>query len=252
MGGVPSRGVPAEVAPGIHRLGNDLVNFYLVEGDDGLTLVDAGLPGFRGQLESVLRERGRALRDVDAVVLTHAHVDHVGVAEAVRSAGVPVYVHEADAEMARTAKTPKRERGFLPYLRHPATWKLMGVAMRTGGVRPTKIAEVSTFSGDTVLEVPGRPQAIHTPGHSDGHVVFHFADRGALLVGDALCTYNPLTGRRGPQLMPGGFSVSSAQAMDSLGRIESLEAGVLLPGHGEPWTDGVKAAVARAREAGAS
>jgi glyoxylase-like metal-dependent hydrolase (beta-lactamase superfamily II) len=244
--------VSAEVAPGIHRLGNELINLYVVEGDGGLTLVDGGLPGFRGQLESVLRERGRSLSDVDAVVLTHAHVDHVGVAEAVRAAGAPVHVHEADAEMARTAKSPKRERAFAPYLRHPAAWKLMVVAIRAGGAKPTKIAEVSTFGGDTVLEVPGRPHAIHTPGHSDGHCVFHFPDRGALLVGDALCTYNPLTGRRGPQLMPGGFSVSSAQAMESLGRIEGLEAAALLPGHGEPWTDGVAAAVARAREAGPS
>ena len=241
-----------EVAPGIHRLGNDLVNFYLVEDDGGLTLIDAGLPGFRGQVEALLGERGRALSDLDAVVLTHAHPDHVGVAEAVRSAGAVVYVHEADAEMARTAKTPRRERGFAPYLRHPATWKLLGASLRAGGVKPTKIDEVSTFTGDTVLEVPGRPQAIHTPGHSDGHVVFHLPDRGALLVGDALCTYNPLTGRRGPQLMPGGFSVSSSQAMESLGRVEGLEANVLLPGHGEPWTEGVAAAVARAREAGPS
>jgi glyoxylase-like metal-dependent hydrolase (beta-lactamase superfamily II) len=246
------RDVAAEVAPGIHRLGNELVNFFLVEDDGGLTLVDAGLPGFLGQVEALLGERGRALSDADAVILTHAHVDHVGVAEAVRSAGVPVYVHEADAEMARTGKTPKRERAFVPYLRHPATWKLLAASVRAGGLKPAKIAEVSTFSGDTVLEVPGRPQAIHTPGHSDGHVVFHLADRGALLVGDALCTYNPLTGRRGPQLMPGGFSVSSPQAMDSLSRIEGLEASVLLPGHGEPWTDGVAAAVARAREAGPS
>jgi glyoxylase-like metal-dependent hydrolase (beta-lactamase superfamily II) len=128
----------------------------------------------------------------------------------------------------------------------------MGMAIRTGGVKPTKITEVSTFSDDAVLEVPGRPQAVHTPGHSDGHVVYHLPDRGALFVGDALCTYNPLTGRRGPQLMPGAFAVSSSQAMDSLGRIEGLEADVLLPGHGEPWTDGVAAAVARAREAGPS
>jgi glyoxylase-like metal-dependent hydrolase (beta-lactamase superfamily II) len=244
--------VPAEVAPGIHRLGNDLVNFYLVEDDSGLTLVDAALPGFRGQLESLLAGSGRALRDVDAVALTHAHVDHVGVAEAVRSAGASVYVHEADAEMARTAKSPKRERALVPYLRHPATWKLLGMAIRAGGVKPTKVTEVSTFGGDGVLDVPGRPHAVHTPGHSNGHVVYHLPERGALFVGDALCTYNPLTGRPGPQLMPGAFSVSSSQAMDSLGRIEGLEADVLLPGHGEPWTDGMAAAVARVREAGPS
>jgi glyoxylase-like metal-dependent hydrolase (beta-lactamase superfamily II) len=244
--------MPSEVAPGIHRLGNELVNFYLVESDGRLVIVDAGLTGFRGQLEELLRERGRTLANVDAVLLTHAHADHVGVAETVRAAGATVHIHEADAEMARTAKTPKRERGFRPYLRYAAAWKLIAMAARTGGLRTPKIAQVSTFAGDDAIDVPGRPRAIHTPGHSDGHVVYHFADRGVLMTGDALCTYNPLTGRLGPQIMPGGFAMSSAGQIESLARLESIEAGLLLPGHGDPWTDGVAAAVARAREAGPS
>jgi glyoxylase-like metal-dependent hydrolase (beta-lactamase superfamily II) len=242
-----------EVAPGIHRLGNQIVNFYVLEDGDGLTVLDAGLPGFLGQLQALLRERGRGLGDVAAVVLTHAHQDHVGVAEAVRAAGATVHVHEADADMARTGKIGKRERSMLPYLRHGATWRLLGMAARTGGVRYPKIAAVSTFTGDQVLDVPGHPRAVHTPGHSDGHVALHLPDHpGVLFAGDALCTWNPLTGRDGPQLMPGAFAVSSPQAMQSLARLEPLEASVLLPGHGNPWTDGVPSAVARAREAGPS
>ena len=83
-------------------------------------------------------------------------------------------------------------------------------------------------------------------------IVFHFAGQGALIAGDALCTWNPLTGRPGPQIMPGAFSFSNDQALESLGRIEGIEAGALLVGHGDPWTAGVGAAVARAREAGTS
>jgi glyoxylase-like metal-dependent hydrolase (beta-lactamase superfamily II) len=241
-----------EVAPGVHRLGNALVNYFLIEDGGGMTIVDAGLPGFRAGLEALLRGRERTLAEVDALVLTHAHVDHVGVAEHVRAAGVPVYVHEADAEMARTAKVHDRERGMLPYLRYPATWRLLWMSARTGGLRPTRIAQVTTFAADGELDVPGRPRAIHTPGHSPGHVVYHLPDRGVLLAGDALCTMNPLTGRRGPQLMPGAFAQSSAQAMGSLERLEALDAGLLLPGHGDPWTGGTAAAVARAREAGPS
>ncbi len=240
-----------EVAPGIHRLGNEFVNFYLVEADGGLTLVDAGLPAFHEQLETFLRERGRAIADIDALLLTHAHGDHVGIAEPVRQAGVPVRVHERDAEQARTGKNHPREGSMLPYFRHRATWRLLVMGARAGAAKTPKIAEVTPF-GEGELDVPGRPRAIHTPGHSPGHVVFHFAAQGALLAGDALCTWNPLTGRPGPQIMPGAFSYSNAQAMESLGRIEPIDVGALLVGHGDPWTSGVDAAVARAREAGPS
>jgi glyoxylase-like metal-dependent hydrolase (beta-lactamase superfamily II) len=241
-----------EVAPGIHRLGNALVNFYVIEDGGRLALVDAGLPGFLSQLEAFLGERGRTLANVEAVLLTHAHADHVGVAEAARQAGATVYVHEADAEMARTAKPQERDGSMLPYLRHRATWRLLAVGLRAGAARTPKIPEVTTFAEGAELDVPGRPRIVHTPGHSRGHVVFHLPDRGALLAGDAIVTYNPLTGRRGPQIMPGAFNVSSAQATASLELLEPLDAGVVLVGHGDPWTGGVSPAVARAREAGPS
>jgi glyoxylase-like metal-dependent hydrolase (beta-lactamase superfamily II) len=236
-----------EVAPGVHRLGNEMVNFYVVEADGGFVLVDAGLPGFFAQLEGFLRSRGRTVADIDAVLLTHAHSDHVGIAERVRSAGVPVRVHEGDAEMAQTGKLHPREGSILPYLRHRALWRLLAMGARNGGAKTVKIAEVAPL-GEGELDVPGRPRAIHTPGHSPGHMAFHFAQQGALLAGDALCTWNPLTGRPGPQLMPGAFAWSNDRALESLSRIEDLD-GVLLPGHGDPWTAGAGTAVARAREA---
>jgi glyoxylase-like metal-dependent hydrolase (beta-lactamase superfamily II) len=236
-----------EVAPGIHRLGNEIVNYYLVEDADGLTLVDAGLPLFRRQLDGVL-----AGRRLDAVILTHGHIDHVGMAEGLRGQGTPVYVHDGDVAMARDGVEQKTESNLAKYLRYRATWKLLALAVRSGGVRRPKIAEVTTFDDGQVLDVPGHPLVIHTPGHSNGHVVFHFPDRGALMAGDALCTWNPLTGRPGPQIMPAAFATSLAQAQASLARLEDLTAGVVLPGHGDPWTDGVGALVARAREAGPS
>jgi len=241
----------SEVAPGVHRLGNWLVNFFLIEEEGRLTLVDAGLPRMRGQFEQTVAGLGRSMGDLEAVILTHAHTDHVGFAGRLeKEAGVPVHVHEADAEMARTGKLQERERGILPYLRNRAFWRLVATGVR-GGL-PQKVAHVRGFADGDVLDVPGRPRVVHAPGHSHGCVAFHLPERGALLVGDVMCSYNALTGRRGPQVMPAAFSVSTAQALASLDRIEPLEAGVVLFGHGEPWRQGVASAVARAREAGPS
>ena len=77
-------------------------------------------------------------------------------------------------------------------------------------------------------------------------------ESGALLVGDLLCTWHPLLGRRGPQILPAAFNVSSAQVLESLTRIETISANVTLPGHGEPWTDAPAEAARRARETGPS
>ena len=242
--------MPTEVAPGVHRLGNAFVNCYLIEDGNQLTLVDAGLPGFRSQLDEYLRSRGRSVSDIAAVILTHAHGDHVGMAERVRlEAPAPVYVHAADEHMAHTAKIHSRDGSLLPYLRRPAVWKLLAMGVRNGAVKPTKIGELTTFvDGD--LDVPGRPRVIPTPGHSPGHVAFHLPDRGVLLAGDALCTYNPLTGARGPQILPKAFAHDALQAIASLSALERIDAGVMLFGHGEPWTDGPSSAVAHAREVG--
>src|SRR3954463_8133867 len=124
----------AQIVEGVHRLGTELVNYYLVEEDGRCTLVDAALPGDHDGLVRALRELGRDVGDIDAVVLTHAHVDHIGMAERLRTeAGATVHVHSADAARARTAKQPKRDASFLPYLVKPTALKLMAHIVANGG-----------------------------------------------------------------------------------------------------------------------
>ena len=240
-----------EVADGVLRMGTPLISWYLLDDRDGVTLVDAGARRYRSQLEPGLSQLGRTLEDVQAVVLTHGDPDHKGFAERLRrERGVPVHVHGADSELTRTGKGRRRERGIRPYLRYPAARKALPTFIR-GGL-PLHVAEVVEFDDGDVVDVPGRPRAVHAPGHTPGCVALHFEGRGVLFTGDVLYSYNILTGRRGPQIGPAGFNESSEQALASLERLEGIEADVLLFGHGEPWTGGVQAAVAAAREAGYS
>jgi glyoxylase-like metal-dependent hydrolase (beta-lactamase superfamily II) len=240
-----------QIADGVVRLGTDVVNWYLVEQDGKVTVVDAGAPAYRPQLEPGLRKLGRQPSDVEAIVLTHAHADHIGVAEKLRTElGIPVHVHSDDEQLATTRKAfGKNEASVLPYLRHGAAWKLLAHLTTSGGV-PPKIERVETFEDKQELDVPGRPRVIHTPGHTMGHVAFHVPSRGVVFAGDLLCSWNPLTGARGPQLMPSAFNLSSAKMLDSLTKIQDLDAGFVLFGHGEPWNEGPRAAVERARSTG--
>jgi glyoxylase-like metal-dependent hydrolase (beta-lactamase superfamily II) len=237
-----------QIADGVWRCGTSYVNWYLVVDGDAVTVVDAGLPRYRPQLDEALRVAGRSVADVAAIVLTHADGDHTGFAEALRAqTGVPVYVHAAAEEQARTAGRKKTEASPLPYLRHGAAWGLFGHFARNG--LPQKIAEVTTYEDGAELDVPGRPRAIHTPGHAHGHCVLHFAGAGVLLAGDEMCSRDPLTGARGPRLMPRGLNISSAQAYASLARVEAVDAAVTGFGHGDPWRDSPAAAVAAAHAA---
>ena len=225
-----------KVGENVIRLGSPLVNWFLVGDGSHITVVDAGAPGYRRQLAGGCAELGRTEGDVSAVVLTHAHADHVGVAEILRTElRVPVWVHEGDRELATTAKSMgKNEGSMLPYLRHTAAWKLTLELMRNGAMKPRPIKEVRTFTDGEQLDVPGGLRVVHTPGHTDGHCALVSETAGVCFVGDAICSYNPLTGERGPQLMPRAFTHDVAQATASLDRISGLGVDSLLSGHGDP------------------
>ena len=235
-----------KIAPGIHRIGDrSFVNSYLLDDAGEVTIIDAGLPGYYRDIPRELAAMGRTVADVRALLLTHGHTDHIGFAERLRrERQVPVSVHEADAALARGEES-NPAKGFGQTKLRPLLGFLWFGALH-GGLRTPKLREVATFGDGATLDVPGSPRVILTPGHTAGSAVLHVASLDVLFVGDALATYAVTTGTRGPQVAP--FSADAAQAVASLARLEDVAAGLVLPGHGDPWTGGVQEAVRRVRE----
>ncbi|MFC5034649.1 MBL fold metallo-hydrolase [Streptomyces sp. So13.3] len=240
------------------RLGDAIVNFYLVEDPDGLVLIDAGLPAHLKQLREHLAHCGRDVTDIRAVLLTHGHPDHTGLAHPLRQAGADIWIHEHDAAILRDGprsalRHAKPERSMLPYLlRRPAAITTPLHLARKGAFTAPAVPAVRVFDADRRLDgVPGRPQPVLLPGHTQGSTAYLFPERGLLFTGDALVTHDGLTGHTGPTLVCRGFTHDSHAALTSLDRLDELTTVThLLPGHGQPVTADLRTATRRARHTG--
>ncbi len=237
------------IAPGVHRVGTGLINVYLLDDGGEVTIIDAGAPRYWDLLPAELTAMGRSIEDIRALVLTHAHTDHVGFAERLRrERHVPVRVHEADAALARGETKSVGQQGGP--IRVGPIIEFLWYSIRNGLLRIQPITEVVTFGDGATLDVPGSPRVIALPGHSPGSAALHVPRLDSLFIGDGLATRAVTTGATGPRIAP--YSSDPGQALASLSRLDGVEAAFVLPGHGEPWTGGVAAAVAAVRATAAA
>jgi glyoxylase-like metal-dependent hydrolase (beta-lactamase superfamily II) len=238
---------------GIHRMAIPTpfavgrVNVYLIE-DSPLTLVDAG-PNSGSSLDELQRGLGRlghGLEDVELVILTHQHIDHLGLVSIVAAhSGAEVAAIDAAVPFVeRYSEEAAADDDFARdvMLRHGIPGDVVSAlqsvsrAFRAWGAR----AEVTRVLRDGErIELRDRTLDVHfRPGHSPTDTVFHDADRRMLIAADHLLAHissNPLITR------PRDGSTRRPQALvtylESLARTREMDVDLVLPGHGEPITD---------------
>lgn len=248
----PTRGesgsTDREVADGVYRFGTRRINWYVLEGDDGVTVVDAGLPGHRPQLDDWLDANGYGVDDVAALVLTHADADHVGFAAALADEGVPVYCHPDDWPLLRGQ--PHGAPGWV----YRNLWRPGFVAyavemLRDGVTSVEPVADPEPLADGDVVDVPGAPRVVFAPGHTAGECALVVPDRDVVFAGDTLATRNIYTGREGDPQLLGPADEDTAEARASLARLEAEVSGevTVLPGHGTPWRGRIETAADLAR-----
>ena len=238
-------------AAGIHRLAIPTpfavgrVNVYLIE-DEPLTLVDAG-PNSGSSLDELgqqLATHGRAVEDIELILITHQHIDHIGLVDIVAShsgAEVAAIDHlvpfvenyrEAAAEDDAFAAETMLRHGIPPDVAQAL--QSVSLAFRGWGSRAS--VDRTLREGDRVELRDRSLEVLFRPGHSPTDTVFHDPERRMLVAGDHLIKHissNPLISRRvGSKERP----QSLVTYIDSLRRTQALDVDLVLPGHGDPVT----------------
>lgn len=218
-----------QVAPGVHQVRMLGADAFLLE-EDRLTLIDAGMVGSRLLLERYLRRIGRRLDELDRIICTHGHPDHIGgVGELVGDRDdITVLIHPDDLaglqrplrEAMATAESHGERRGrIIQYLtRTPAD--------------PTPV------EGDDLLPILGGLRVVHTPGHTPGSICLYLERSRILFTGDVLQVL------RGQLTYASAFfSHNHAGARGSVERLAALDVETIALSHYPPWRTSANAAL---------
>jgi glyoxylase-like metal-dependent hydrolase (beta-lactamase superfamily II) len=185
-----------------------------------VTVVDSGVPGSAGRVLGALRQVGRSADEVEHILITHYHPDHLGgLAGLLAHVPAKVGVHAAEAPVVcGDAPMPAP-------LRYPRLAERLAPAMRW--VRRCPV-DTLLHDGDE-LPVLGGLRIVHTPGHTPGHIALYLPERGVVIGGDALQA-------RGPRVIPPARLVTAdwAAALRSVQRLATLDFDVLALSHFRP------------------
>ncbi len=215
---------PEEIFPFIYGLRMAYVNAFLIAGEDGVALIDSGLPNRKQTVLAALAQMGRQPQELRHIVITHHHVDHTGnLAALAEATGARAYVHPLDAPIVRGERpAPGPNPGsILGKIVGPIVMRLPAYRLQPAGV------DQEVQDGDE-LPVAGGLKAVHTPGHTAGHLSYVMHGHGGVLfAGDAA---GNLFGRLGPPL--GMYTEDMTQAKESIRKLAGLEFDSACFGHG--------------------
>lgn len=208
-----------EVLPGIHCIEAGGVNMYLCVAEDGLTLVDAGIPKKEKLVLNKIKQIGRPFTDLHHILITHADLDHAGSLAAIqRATGAKIYAGKETADLLVKGASPRHMPWYAQYVVDHFL-KYQAVTVETIHI---------IHDGDR-LPFLGGVQVIASPGHTSDHHSFYCPQPGILFVGDALNT------RKGRiNLTPKRITADQEAANRSAMVLLTLAPAVLACGHGRP------------------
>jgi glyoxylase-like metal-dependent hydrolase (beta-lactamase superfamily II) len=241
-----------QITDTVHLARGEAVNWTLVTDDTGVLLIDAGYPGDREDVLTSLRQLGYGPGDVRAILLTHAHIDHLGSAIWFASEhGTPVYCHADEVGHAKREYLEQVSPINIALRVWRPRWAVWTAhVVRSGGLIRDGIPSTRPLTPEVAAGLPGHPAPVFSPGHTNGHCSY-LVD-GVLVSGDALITGHPLIRHDGPQLLPAIFSYSQENCIRTLSALAQLETEVLAPGHGPLWRGPIREATdAALKKAGA-
>jgi hydroxyacylglutathione hydrolase len=211
-------------------------NVYLIEGEHGVTVFDAGIDG----MASAILAAAARLGGIERVILGHADADHRGAAPGL---GAPVFCHAAERAAAESPE-PLRDYFDLQRLRRyarPFYARILPV-WDGGAVTITgTVAEGDAVAGFDVVELPG---------HAPGLIGLHRESDGLVLCSDTVYTLDVQTGRRGaPRVPHPAFDADVDQARASVAKLADLRPSVVWTGHAGPVTGDVAGQLRAAAQA---
>jgi glyoxylase-like metal-dependent hydrolase (beta-lactamase superfamily II) len=216
-----------ELLPRLRYIRFPVGHAYLWHDPDGLTLIDAGLPGSAPLVADAIRQSGYQPADLRRLVLTHFHPDHTGAAADIAGQGeVEVLAHHADAPFIRAGAAgpgPDLADWEQPLYEH--------VMSQLPAQQPLTPPRIDREIGDgDELGFGDGAVAVAVPGHTPGSVAVYLPRHQVLFTGDAVARSTDGT------VIVGVFNVDRDQAAASLRRLAELDTTVACFGHGEPLT----------------